>query len=218
MLTVCAHHSDFLLLLPAAPPNPDAHPSFRDLVTRAQAEAGRGLRTSTGTTTSLAWMGALLRLAVGWGAWPTGAPTDRQTELGSAGVPVTRFYRVWCRAPVLRPRAGMSEATPAKTQRPRPTHRLAGRGPASAPAPFPPFAHPPTLPRPARGRAGLRGAPAATRARARAIVLSDRPHAFRWRDFSRRKTRADGHPIGVFFIRVYFSHRGIHLKPGLDST
>lgn len=97
---------------------------------------------------------------------------------------------------MLRPRAWMSEATPAKTQGPGPTHRLAGRVPASAQAPFSPFAHPPTLPRPARGRAGLRGAPAATRARARAIFLSDRPHAFRWRDFSRRKTRAYGTKSG----------------------
>ena len=93
MLPVCAHDSDFLLLLPAAPPHPDADPSMRDLVTHAQAEADSGLRTSTGTTTSLAWMGALLRLAVGWGAWPTGAPTDRQTELGWTGMPVTRFQR-----------------------------------------------------------------------------------------------------------------------------
>ena len=52
MLTVCAHHSDFVLLLPAAPPDRDAHPSWRDLVTHAQAEADRGLRTNTGTTTS----------------------------------------------------------------------------------------------------------------------------------------------------------------------
>ena len=42
----------------------------------------------------------------------------------------------------------------------------------------------------------MRGAPAATRARARAIFLSDRPHAFRWRDFSRRKTRAYGTKSG----------------------
>ena len=93
MLILCAHDSDFLLLLPGAPSTPDAHPSWRDLVTHAQADADRGLRTSTGTTTSLTRMGALLRLAVGWGAWPTGAPTDGQTELGSAGMPVTRFQR-----------------------------------------------------------------------------------------------------------------------------
>lgn len=52
VLPVCAHDSDFLLLLPAAPPNPDAHPSWRDLVTHALAEADRGLRTNAGTTTS----------------------------------------------------------------------------------------------------------------------------------------------------------------------
>ena len=45
------------------------------------------------------------------------------------------------------------------------------------PGPFPPLSHPPTLPRPARGRAGLRGAPAATRARARARARLIRPAA-----------------------------------------
>ena len=125
------------------------------------------------------------------------------------------------------PRAGRGRQRTADERRNNRQHRPDGRapqarcpvvcGPASAPAPSPPFhTHRRCPGRPAGAQGcGARPQPH-VRARARALVLSDRPHAFRWRDFSRRNARATrpgGHPI-----RVYFSHRGIHLKPGLDST